>query len=264
MMMRRLRSQRRAAYRVSPYSVAVSPVVRACMRARSSSRRTRLSSRRLPASPSTYSTSAASRKASSLESVKPASARTRSRARGKTVRSLVNSRRSSPRTPRVAAPHGVLEPRQGRLRPQARAVERIAVEQQLVDRVVDQPRGVVAVGVATGQPEDALPQQIPERVRHLAGLATVADGSGLAPGQTEPIVDRLQQNGAAVGTGLRLVEPGDDRLRNPVDPEGAVRYTGCGHRASAFECREASRHRFYSTCAWLGGSSLSLLVNFPG
>jgi hypothetical protein len=30
------------------------------------------------------------------------------------------------------------------------------------------------------------------------------------------------------------------------------------------ECREAPRHRFYSTCAWLGGSSLSSFVNFPG
>lgn len=104
MMMRRLRSQRRAAYRVSPYRVTVSPVSRACRRARPSSRRTRLSRRRLPASPSTYSTAAASRKASSLASAKPASAQTRSRACGKSAWSLVKSRRSSPRTPRVAGP----------------------------------------------------------------------------------------------------------------------------------------------------------------
>jgi hypothetical protein len=67
-----------------------------------------------------------------------------------------------------------------------------------LDRVIDQPCGVVAVGVATGQPEDALPQQIQERVRHFAGLATIADRAGQAPGQAEPIVDRLQQHGAAV------------------------------------------------------------------
>src|SRR5207245_5886790 len=119
-------------------------------------------------------------------------------------------------------------------RPTARALEPIACGQQLVARVVDRPPGVVAIGVATGQPEDALPQQIPERVRHLAGLATVADRAGQLPRQPEPIVDRFQQDGAAVGTGLRLVEPGDDRPRNPVDPERAVRYTGCSHRASAF------------------------------
>lgn len=124
----------------------------------------------------------------------------------------------------IGAAYGVLEPRQRRLRTQGRAVERIALEQQLVDRVVGQPRGVVAVGVATGQPEDALPQQIPERVRHLAGLATVAKGAGQAPGQAEPIVDRLEQHGAAVGTGLGLVEPDDDRLGNPVDLQRGQHY----------------------------------------
>src|SRR5207245_3267909 len=147
-------------------------------------------------------------------------------------------------------------------RPTARALEPIACGQQLVARVVDRPPGVVAIGVATGQPEDALPQQIPERVRHLAGLATVADRAGQLPRQPEPIVDRFQQNGAAVGTGLRLVEPGDDRPRNPVDPESVVRYTGCSHRASAFGCLEASRHRFHSTYERLGGSSLSSFEYF--
>jgi hypothetical protein len=55
--------------------------------------------------------------------------------------------------------HRVLEPREGRLRGQGRAGERIAVEQQLVDRVVGQPGGVVAVGVATGDPQHPLPEQ---------------------------------------------------------------------------------------------------------
>jgi hypothetical protein len=49
--------------------------------------------------------------------------------------------------------------------------------------------------------------------------------AGQAPGQAEPLVDRPQQNGAPVGTGLGLVEPGDDRLPNPVEPDGAVRDT---------------------------------------
>ena len=69
----------------------------------------------------------------------------------------------------IGPPHGVLEPRQRRLRPRRRALERIALEQQLVDRIVDQPRGVVAVRVATGQPEDALAQQIPERDAQRSG-----------------------------------------------------------------------------------------------
>src|SRR3989449_11656818 len=127
-----------------------------------------------------------------------------------------------------------------------------------------QPRGVVAVGVTTGQPEDALTQQIPERVRDLAGLPVIANDAGQPPRQPESVVDRLDQNRAAIGAGLGLIEPSDDRLGNPVDLERAVRYTGCGHRASACECLEVSRHHFYSTCAWLGGSSPSSFVNFPG
>jgi hypothetical protein len=36
------------------------------------------------------------------------------------------------------------------------------------------------------------------------------------------------------------------------------------HRASSRECLEAHRHRFYDTCEWLGGSSLSSFANVPG
>jgi hypothetical protein len=133
-----------------------------------------------------------------------------------------------------------------------------------VDRVVGQPGGVVAVGVATGQPEDALAQQIAQRVRHLAGLAPVAQGAGQAPRQAEPVVDRLQQHRAAVGAGARLIEPSDDRLRNPVEPEGRLRYTVCGHRASSHSCIETPEHRFYSTIEGLGGPVVFSFVNFPG
>jgi hypothetical protein len=133
-----------------------------------------------------------------------------------------------------------------------------------VDRVVDEPPGVVAVGVSTGEPEDALTQQISQRVRHLAGLATIADGTGQAPGQPQPIVDRLQENGAAVGTGVRLVELRDDRLGNPMDLEGAVRYTGCGHRASSVLCDESSCQRSFRTFQRLDGSLLSSFTHNSG
>src|SRR4029453_12639609 len=98
----------------------------------------------------------------------------------------------------------------------------------------------------------------------VAGGGAVGEAAGQPPGKAEPIVDRLQQHGPAVAAGLRLVEAGYDRLGNTVDPQGTVRYTGCGHRASACSFFEAPRHRFYSTYAWLGGSSLSSFVNFPG
>src|SRR5207247_10915509 len=110
----------------------------------------------------------------------------------------------------------------------------------------------------------ATPHQIPGLLRHLAGLPPIPERAGQAPGQPEPIVDRLQQNGAAFGTDLRLVEPGDDRLRNPVDPEGAVRYTGCGHRASLTSCDESSCQRSFRTLQRLDGSLLSSFTHNPG
>jgi hypothetical protein len=164
----------------------------------------------------------------------------------------------------VGPAHGILEPRQRRLRAQGRAVERIAVEQQLLNGVGGQPGGVVAVGVATGQPEDALAQQIPPRVRDLARLTTVADGAGQAPRQAEPLVDRLQQQGAAVGTGVGLVEPDDDRLGNPVDLQRALRNTGCGHRASWAACDESSCQRSFRTLQRLDGSLLLSFTHNPG
>jgi hypothetical protein len=57
--------------------------------------------------------------------------------------------------------HRILEARQRGLRGQAESREGIAAHHQLVDRVVDQPGGIVAVGVARTHPEDALLPGLP-------------------------------------------------------------------------------------------------------
>ena len=291
-----------------------------------------------------------SRKASSLASAKPASARPRSRARGKSARSFLNSRRSSPadapgRRPRprpqqrghhvldglgverhrdhqgqiapgvvvaveerelllpvgrivgrieidrdepharaqarvvvaqhgvghsrpqpveVGPAHGVLEARQGRLRAQGRAVDRIAVEQQLVDRVVAQPRGVVAVGVATGEPKDPLPEQLERLMLDLARLPWIVEARGQALGQPELGIDPLEQDRAAVGAGVLCVEDGDHRLPFRIEFERDLRYTVCSHRASFSWCERASNHRFYRTLERLDGCLVSSFTHNPG
>ena len=60
----------------------------------------------------------------------------------------------------IGAAHGVFEPRQRWLRAQGRARERIALERQLLDGIADQPRRIVAVGVAARHAKHALPHQI--------------------------------------------------------------------------------------------------------
>jgi hypothetical protein len=164
----------------------------------------------------------------------------------------------------VGTPDGVLEPRQRRLRAQGRAGEGIAVQQQLVDRIVGQAGGVVAVGVATGQAEHALPHQVAQRMGNLARLPPVAQGARHLRRQRQPVVDQLQQQGTAVGAGVRLIEPSDDRLAIPVDPQRALRYTGCGHRASLRSCDESSCQRSFRTLQRLDGSLLSSFTHNPG
>src|SRR6266704_2522512 len=348
MMTRRLRVHFLAAYRVSPYRWAVSPVWRESTRARPISRRARFSKRRLLAIATTYSTSWRSRNVNNLALAKPPSRRTRNVAPGKAARSLRSRDRRIPRAPKpagagaqhrghrelhgfvverhggdqrqiapgvvvaveerklllavggvvggiqidrdppdapVQAPpllrdhgvgqhvrhgaqfsraHGVLESRQRGLRGQAEPGEGIAAQHQLVDRVVDQPGGVVAVGVAPAQPEDALLEQLDRLVQDLARRPRIVEAGGQPLRQTQLGIQGLDQDQAAVGAYVWQVEAGDDRLRKAVALEGHLRYTVCSHRASSRRCVEASRHRFHSTYAWLGGSSLSSFANFPG
>ena len=61
-----------------------------------------------------------------------------------------------------AAVDRVLEPRQRRLRRQALARNRVSVEQQLVDGVVGETVGIIAVGMAAGDAKDALADQVRE------------------------------------------------------------------------------------------------------
>jgi hypothetical protein len=63
---------------------------------------------------------------------------------------------------------------------------------------------------------------------------------------------------------VELVEPGDDRLPQPLELEADLRYTGCSHRASLWRCLETSQHRFYSTVQRLGGCFVSLFTHNPG
>src|SRR2546429_9076448 len=95
-------------------------------------------------------------------------------------------------------------------------------------------------------------------------LALVVHTRGQALGQPELGVDPPQQDQATVRAGVGDVERGDDRLAFRLESERDLRYTGCGHRASSFECLEASRHRFYSTCEWLRGSCLLFFADNLG
>ena len=129
---------------------------------------------------------------------------------------------------------------------------------------VGQPGGVVAIGVAAGEPEHPLPEEFERLMLDLPRLAGVHEVRREALGEPELRIDPLEQDRPAVGARVGVVEAGDDGLLFRVESEGDLRYTVCSHRASSRACIETSRHRFYSTCERLRGSSLSSFVNYPG
>ena len=82
----------------------------------------------------------------------------------------------------------------------------IAIEQQLVYRILGQGIGIVTVRITSGTAVDALPEQIEVSMNDLAGLAGIANDSLQAFGQAEIFVYRLEQNGASIGVAVRLIK----------------------------------------------------------
>ena len=88
--------------------------------------------------------------------------------------------------------------------------------------VVGQMVGVIAVGMAAGDAEDPLSEQVGQYVPHLARFAPV-DQTADEPGhQPVHLLGRLEQAGAAVGAGVRLVEAGDQRLVEQVREQDSL------------------------------------------
>ena len=133
-----------------------------------------------------------------------------------------------------AAVDCVLEPRQRRLRRQALARNRVSVEQQLVDGVVGETVAIIAVGMAAGDAKYALADQVRERVPGLVRRPLVEQ----TPGERlDQAVDALGGRSAgsrpAVGTGLLLVEPGEQRLVKQIRELNSLWYSVGRHaRAS--------------------------------
>ena len=169
-----------------------------------------------------------------------------------------------PHADQIAPADAVLEAREGRLRAERRPGQRLAVEDQLVQRVVGEPGGVVAIEIARGQAKDPLPDQVQDRVRDLPRLPRIRQAPGHGLRQAQPLVHGLEQHQPPVRAGVGHVEPRHDRRPKTLVSEGQLGYTVCSHRASSYSGVEASRHRFYSTDEGPGGSCLSSFVNKSG
>jgi hypothetical protein len=111
---------------------------------------------------------------------------------------------------KISRADGILETGEGWLGGQWIAMDRVSIEEQLVDWIIDEPRRVVGVRIAACDPEDPLGEQISEVMRDLARLTLVGEAAGEPFGQPELIVGRFEEHRPAVGASVLEVETGKE------------------------------------------------------
>jgi len=130
----------------------------------------------------------------------------------------------APHPPERRPAHAILEARRARLRRQRRRGDRVAVQEQLVDRIVREAISVVRVGMAPREPEDALREEVAQGVSHLPPSALVDQAARQVTKDPVPRLRRLQQNRAAVGARVGLIRRRNNRLVEQLRKQ----YSPCG------------------------------------
>ena len=156
-------------------------------------------------------------------------------------------RQLAPHPVERGAARAVLEPRDRRLRRQGRAGHRVPPEQQLVDGVVGQVVGIVAIGMTARDAEDPLADQIRERVPNLLRGALVGQTPGERLDQAVHALGRLEQDGAAVGTRVFLVERGDEGLVEQIREQNSLWHRVRRHAGISVVAKTLCTLRLYHT-----------------
>ena len=120
----------------------------------------------------------------------------------------------------------ILEARDRWLRGQRRALNRVASEEQFVNRIVRQPVRVIRVRIPAGEAEDALRQQILERMPDLSWLTFVDQTARESVDQPIAALGRFQQHGTAIRARVWLIERGDEGFVVEVWKENSLWYRG--------------------------------------
>jgi hypothetical protein len=160
----------------------------------------------------------------------------------------------------IRTPHRILKPRQCRLRGQRRPTDRVTSDQQLLDRILGQSRGIVAVWIPAGDRLQALAHQIPDRVFDLARLPSVHDAARQALRQTQPLVAGLQQNCSTIGTAVALVELRHHRTAKQVRKQDSLSCDIFWHAKASRVVQGLVAKPFYHHT----GFCLLEITNFPG
>jgi hypothetical protein len=90
--------------------------------------------------------------------------------------------------------HCILTPGERGLRGHGIPAHRIAPHRQLVQGIIDQPGCIVAILIPTRQAEDALAQQVADRVPDLLGIPAIGQTRRQAVRQLKAIIQCLESN----------------------------------------------------------------------
>jgi len=126
----------------------------------------------------------------------------------------------------------VLESRERRLGCETQSGNRIATEQQFLDRIVRKSIGIVAVGVATGDQVDSLAQEIDDRMRDPSSLARVDEMTHHRLGQSKRFVGGAKQDRPSIRARMRLIKGGDDGFEKGIREKYGLRGILQGEKGS--------------------------------
>ena len=126
--------------------------------------------------------------------------------------------------------------------------------------IIGEPGGVVTVGVAAGDPVDALAKEFARLVVDLPSLPSITKAARERIGQTESIVGRLEQDRAAVRAAVLLVKGCDEGLIEEVSKQDRLLRGRVGQAKASGVLKVALASTFYHMEAFV----FSHFVNFPG
>jgi hypothetical protein len=129
-----------------------------------------------------------------------------------------------------------------------------------VDRVFGETSSVVAVGVTAGQSVDPLGDEIGQLVLDLSRLALIRQAAAERVDQPEPTIRSFEQQRTAVGTGVLLVELGNNGLVEKIGEQETLRRGMIGHAKASGVVESLRTTAFYHT----GAFRVSNLMHNPG
>ena len=121
-------------------------------------------------------------------------------------------------------PDVIFEARDRGLRGERISVDGIASEEEFLNRVLREAIRVVRIGMAAGEPVDALRQQILKCVPHFPRLPIIDEASGKAIDQSVARFRGLEQDRPAIRARVGLIERRDDGFDEEVWQENSLWY----------------------------------------